>query len=593
MAKFPQNKIWKQNNLSDLFGDIWSSWNLDLTSSPGKLKTTRTLNVVSQSGSNPTDCGIAVAFRYYDSQHFALTGNDGGTGIIFASGTERTSFSQSSVSGDPTTVSSRYSDMEIFNDILYVSVVGTDLYKNNAGTWTDTAAITGVVSGVPHLLCVYTDRLYITADYAKITSINTSDTSAGTIGSASYTLDLGNPQVNTITFMRATSEGIWIGTLNRLGGKANIHLWNGVKNSVLNTYRLESSGAMAAVVKDDVIYVMENDGRLVYFNGAAFVELDRLPLKQGEYLKNALLNYNTRWIHPNGMSVQDNRILMLIDGRYRSGNLTAEENIGSGVWEWSKETGLYHKYSLSYMLNSSGTLRDYGQNRLSSVGAIYSFKSFSTSASDNGSILVGAQLFTDGTNTRNYILIDDLNGDTAQKYGYFVTPKIFTQNLTEIWNRLVIRFKKFLDSGDTLTVKYRTEDAEPTEITITTWSASNKVRTSTSISSYSAGDEIEFLQGEGAGKCFHIESTSDLGGGITEITLDGSFVNMTGDDGKARLQKWKKFGSFSATTADFKEFPLLSAKNSPWVQLKICLQNTGDSYIYDAFLITKEAQAVK
>ena len=595
MRKFPQNKIWRQNNLSDLYGDIWSSFNLDLTSELGKLKTTRTLAVARSvddgSANYVLNLGLATAFRYYNGVYYACTGNDAGTGTISKGGASRnTAWGLDTSTDKPTTLSSRYSDMEVFNERLYVSLEGTTLARLDTATWLNGGvAITGGVSSVPHMLCVYGDRLYVTADYAKINSMSTAEAFGATIGTTANTLDLGNLTSNSITFMRAVSDGIWIGTVNRNGGKGHVYKWDGsLVTGGLETFKLESSGAMAGIVKDDVLYIMDNDGRLLAYNGGTFVEIDRLPIKRGEYLFFPLGNYNNRWIHPNGMTLRDSSILILVDNEYRGVTASWEENVPSGIWEWTKETGLYHKYSLSYTNDGSTTVRDYGQNYISIAGALNYIKSSSTSAVDNGSLLASAELFTDASTKDNMIFIDDLL-DEVQKYGYFVTPKIFSDKIDDVWQKILLRIKK-LTSGDEIVLKYRTEDITPLDIAITTWSGSNSVRTSTSMTAYGSGDEIEFTQGEGSGKCFKILSTSDLGGGVTEIVLNGAFTGID-SSGNARLQHWKQIGEpFTSTLADRIEKPLLNVKNSSWIQLKVCIQNTGNSYIYDALLINTTNQ---
>lgn len=593
MIKFPKNRIWRQDNNSDLYGDIWSSFNLNLSSELGKLKATRMLNVARSvddgSANYVSGLGLAVAFRYYNDKYYAAT-----NGTISTTGDSRTSAWGLDTSTDkPTTISNRYSDMEIFNNRLYVSLSGTSLARLDTSTWLNGGvAITGASSNVPHMLCSYANRLYVTADYAKINSMNTSESFGATIGTSSNTLDLGNPVVNSITFMRATSSRIWIGTVNRTGGKAHIYAWDGNQTSVNESYRLESSGAMAGLVKDDVLYVMDNDGKLLAFNGGTFVEIDRLPLKEGEYLKSALFSsssstYNERWIHPNGMTLKDSGILILINNEYRGASATWEENVPSGIWEWTKETGLYHKYSFSLGNDGSTSLRDYGQNHISLAGAVSYIKSFNNTSTDNGSLLASAQLYYDSTNTENVIAIDDL-ADEVQKYGYFITPKIFSNSFDEIWQKIYLRIKPLTTSGDELIIKYRTSESAPLDIDITTWSGSNSVKTSTTITGYGAGDEIEFTQGEGSGSCFNILSTT-TSGGLTEITLDGSFTGID-SSGKARLQHWKQIGeAFTSTSKDIMEKPL-DIKNSAWVQFKVCIKNTGNSYIYDMNLLNTNNQ---
>jgi hypothetical protein len=589
--KLPKNTIWKQDNNSDIYGDIWCSWNLDLTAELGKIKTTRMLSVARSIDDDTANyvngLGVAAAFKYYDGQYFAAT-----HGTISACGSSRTDdWALVDTADKPTTVSSLYSDMEIFNEILYVSLAGTNLSKNNAGTW-GTVAITGGASNIPHMMCKFADRLYVVADAGKINSMNTSEAFATTIGTSSYTLNLTDPTSNTITFLRATSDKIWIGTVNQLGGNGCIYAWGGteVDGSDLEIYNLESSGAMAGVVKDDVLYVMDNDGRLLAFNGGTFIKLDRIPFATGKYGFFALGNYNQRWIHPNGMTIKDNSVLILIDNEYRGNTPSWEENVHSGIWEWTKETGLYHKYSLSLTNHDATSVKDYGQSKISSAGALVFFKSASTDADDNGSLLASSQLFYSGSSTENHIFIDDLN-NTIRKCGHLITPKIFSTNLKDIWQKIFLRIKQFTTSGDQIIIKYRTSEATPTEIIITTWSGSNSVKTSTSISDYAAGDEIEFLQGEGAGRSFKILSIADLGSGVSEIFLDGSFVGLSGAAGRARLQHWKQIGvAFTSTVDSLIEKPILEAGSSTWIQFKIEIMNTGNSYIYDITLENKVNQ---
>lgn len=585
MIRIPQKTVWRQDNKNDLFGDIWSSFNLDLTSKPGNLKTTRMLNVVSQEGTNETTIGLSVGFRYYNSQYWAAT-----NGTPSFAGTSRISFSISTAENISTTVSNRYSDIEIFNNVLYVSLSGTNLAKNNAGTW-GTVAITSGASNVPHMMCVYGSRLYVVADSGKINSMNTSETFAA-LGDP-YTLQLTDPTSNTITFLRPTSNRIWIGTINQNGGRANVYAWDGVSTSVNETYKIDSAGALSGVVKDDTLYIVDANGKLMVFNGGGFTELDRLPINPDDYLFYPLGAYNERWIHPNGMTVQDDRILMLINNEYRGASPTTEENVPSGIWEWTKDTGLYHKYSSSYHLVTGGSVTDYGQNNVDVVGALSYIKSSSTSATDNGALLAGIATFTgSGATAQNLILIDDTN-DTIQKYGYFVTPKIFSKNVNDIWQKIYLRFKKFLSATDKIVVKYRTSDAATLAEASITWNnGGTSFQTSSTITTWAVGNEVEVIQGVGSGKCAHITAITDLGGGVSEVELDETFTGATATStGKARAQTWTKLGSYSAQTDEIYSRSIDTAPSN-WIQFKVCLQNTGNSYLYDLLIANNANQKI-
>ena len=400
---------------------------------------------------------------------------------------------------------------------------------------------------------------------------------------------------NVITFLRPVSNGIWIGTVNSRGGKGNIYFWDGEQTSINATYHLESAGALAGVIRDDVLYCMDADGRLLAFNGETFVEVDRLPIKEN-YLTGALLATGDRWIHPNGMTVVDDRILLLIDNNYYIGSLkdTIQENIPSGIWEWSKDTGLYHKYSLSHCPVSGGgggSITDYGQNRfgvsgaLGIPGACAFLKQNQTPASDNGVLFAGAKLSTTATAQIFGIFIDDLN-DTVQKYGYFVTPKIYSQNLQDAWQKVYIRHRKLLNSTDKIIVKYRVEEDDPVEATITWVDTDTFTVTASAVPDLAVGDEVEVIQGDGSGKCAHVSSFT----GTTTLTvnLDDTFTGVTTRTAKARFQKWKKCGEGTDQTVKFHQFPI--GANNTWVQIKVCMQFTDENEIDDLLLVNKPNQ---
>ncbi len=584
MIKIPSQNKWIQANRGDMFGSIWSSFNIDLTLNISKLRTNRMLTVARGVDDSTTTyvngIGLSAAFAIYDGKHWAAT-----TGTISRAGTPRTAvWSLDTTTDKPTTCSNRYSDIEIFNEIMYVSLAGTNLSKNDGGTW-GTVAITGGISNVAHMMTSYAKRLYVVADEAKINSMDIAESFGATIGTSSNTLDLTNPSSNTITFLKATSSRVWIGTVNTLGGRGHIYAWDGEQTSVNEAYDLESSGAMAAVVKDDVLYVVDNDGRLMAFNGGAFIEIDRFPIKQGEYLFGPLLDDNERWIHPNGITLQDDRILILIDNEYRGSSATSEERVSSGIWEYTPETGLYHKYALSALNATSGTQLDYGQNRVSRVGALEAIKSSSTSAADNGALFAGIELFTDDTGKEIHIQIDDLN-DTTQKYGYIVTPKIYTKSFTSLedsWQKVFIRHKKLINSSDKIIVKYRVEEQDADVATITWVDTDTFTVTAADVTSLAIGDEVEVIQGDGSGKCAHVASFT----GTTTLTvnLDDTFTGVTTNTAKARFQKWIKCGEGTDQTVKFHEFPI--GDNDTWVQLKICMQFTNANEVDDLLLINE------
>lgn len=584
MIKIPNNSKWYQSNRGDIFGSIWSSMGIDLThqrdNGRGNVRLNRML--LGATSATLTDMGTPVAFRTLNNITFALAGAD-----LYKQGAAHTS-SWSKVSSSPGNFSI-HSDMEIFNSKLYISE-GTDddLQSYDGSTWTELA---GFATGAskPHMMCVYANQLYIsgaTGGNSVIKGINTSE-------SLVVTLTIVDEPKNIITFLRPTTNGIWIGTVNSRGGKGTVWFWDGVQTSPNVAYHLESAGALAGVIKDNTLYIVDVDGRLLYFNGSTFLEVDRLPIKEN-YLTFSLGDSNTRWIHPNGMTVADNRILFLIENQYYIGALkdTIEENVPSGIWEWSEDTGLYHKYGLCNTPLSGaggGTVVDYGQNRIGTAGACAFIKQNRNPSDDNGTLFAGARIYTNATSLIYGIFIDDLN-DTVQKYGYFITPKIYSQNVEDVWQKVYIRHKKLLESTDKIVVKYRVDEEPPAEATITWVDTNTFTSTDADFANYIAGDEIEVIQGDGSGKCAHISSISENAGTYT-VNLDDTFSGVTTNTAKVRMQKWIKSAEQTSQTVRYMPFPIM--RQGTWVQIKVCMQFTGQNELDDMILLNETSQPAK
>lgn len=570
--KIPKDNQWRQENNSEKGGSLWASFNLNLTELLGNLRITRMLSVA-----NNTDLsgmGLPGAFKFYQNDFYAsATGR-----VIQRLGNDRTgTWTLNTTSGAPTGLDSKYSDLIVFNDTLRVSLgTGSTHYIWNGSTWSS-FSWTGALANRRQTFVSFASRLYMSTEDAKIVGIDSPATSY----SADATLDLLNSSANTIMFMVATSSRIWIGTLNTEGGQGKVFAWDGESTDPNEVYLLESSGAMAGVVKDDVLYIMDNDGKLMGFNGGTFVEIDRLPIKKGKYLVNAFDEDALRWIHPNGMCLQDNRILILVNIEYHGATASYEERAPSGVWEWSEETGLYHKYSMSPYKAIGGSFIDHGQNILEDVGALAYIKSISNSATDNGQILAGATLFTNASSSVIHVLTDDLN-DTVVKYGWLVTPKIYSNNVDETWQKIFVRHKPLLTSTDRIIGKYRTTDVPATDATIT-WATDVQITSTADLSDYVKGDEVEIIQGSGSGKTAHITSISESGGTYT-VNLDDSFLNVIGTS-KARFQKWRKLDTQASQLKSFLETSV--NQTSTWIQLKICMNWTGKNEV-DDILFTNE-----
>jgi hypothetical protein len=574
-----------QTNRSDVLGSLWSTFGVDLESNRGALRVSPRLRVNS-STADLENLGCPVAFKFFDTKIWTVAGSR----VFYGGTTPNVTFTQDTSEGTPTNCSSDTADLEIFNTRLWVTSQTKLLSKaaNDSGTgaWTERATIE---SGLNHKLCFFPkfNRLYF-VDPFNIKSIDTTDTVAT---SGDYYLDTTFIPAPLVIDIKASKSFIWIARANSnavTDGYGAVQSWDGISNTV-TTYKLKARGAFALVVSpdDDTPYVMDSNGVLSKFNGSGFAEVGRLPYKNQLPLDPSGLA-NNRFIHPNGLLItKSNSVLALINNLNNDNSATIEENIPSGVWEWSDSNGFVHSRPISYNTVANTTVTDYGQNRISRAGALAEMNRASTTSSRSGTIMAGATYFTDATNTASAILIDD-SLDVVQKYGYLVTSKIFANTISrdgsisidDTWQKVYPRHKKLLDSADSITIKYRTEEQNP-NIYEVEWAGAEALVMADE-PAYEVGDEVEIIQGAGSGKCAHItlimEQPSENN---WLVALDDSFEGATGT-AKARFQKWKKIGTQTSQRDSFFEGTI----NTPatWIQLKVCMQFKGEDEINDIIL---------
>jgi len=589
---YPPNKKWTQLNLGDIFGSIYISKNIDLVENFARLRLGKRLVLNTSSDDLAEITGVPVGFRYFSSAFYTALGN--GTGYIFKATSIANSFTKvangGSVSGAPTQISSDTDDIEIFsnkNDApeLCVSCAADQkvYYSTDGLTWSTVADVGG--AGDAMMLCSYADRMYCTSGKRKIKSWDGDHTlvspSATKPNANSYAVWLRDTNL-VITFLRAVSDGIWIGTVNNSGGKGYMYKWDGQSPSVNTSYKLESSGALACTIKNDIPFIIDGYGKLLAFNGGTFKEVEggKLNRINNKLLYSPFQRTNTRFIHPNGLALINGRISAAIDGtNYDVANHagTQENTIPSGIWEYDENCGFYHKHSFS-LSKSTGNIIDYGQVRIYGVGGLNEVITAQSPITTDGSFLAGCSYRTDSTKsltgTKFGIFYDNFL-DTLQKSGYVVTTKIETENVKQKWNKIIAFFKKFLSSTDKMIIKYQTEDTVSTEAPITWGDGADYFTTTTDISSYEVGDEIEVIQGKGSGICTHITKITDLGGGTSEVEIDESNSAITGaDTALVRFDKWIKTEAYTSQDDDFHPFPIDSA-NSHYIKLKIYMVFTG------------------
>ena len=591
MITLPNNKQWTQSNLSDAQGSLVGTFNVDLTANLGRARVRRTIQTTRQTV-NIDLTNYPVGFKVFDSgaNIWTAAGSSGvGKTHKSASASANSVFLPDTTTGFPTDCDSTLSDIEVTafgGATSYLCVTANSkLYYRSNGNWSNTSLLAG---GGPWMMTAYASRLYVAiSGISKIVAATNPTTGLGT---AVLTLD----DIYRPTFLRSSSNRIWIGTRANTG-KGYIFEWDGASAQVTRAYRLESQGAIACVIKNDLPWVIDTEGRLLTYAGGSFREVDRLPGLSGKLFLQATNPVNDRFIHPNGMTLNEGKINMLIRNEIGdaispvSGSIP--EFCPSGIWEYDENIGLYHKNSLSYLFANTNILTDYGQNRLAGVGALSEMKLPNVAANDTGNLLAGATVYTNASLTDAGIFTDDtfenVSGTNAatQASGYLVTPWIDSPNVQDVWQKIFVTYKQFLTATDKIILKYRTTEAIPLEISIT-WVTTSKFTTTTNVLGRE-GQEVEVTQGTGSGKTAHI-TTIDVAGSVYTVNLDDTFTGVTTGTAKARLQAWVKLGEITGQTAEVSELSI--GAQSPRIQLKCCMLFTGKNELHRLALVNQGHQ---
>lgn len=595
-----KNYRYLQTNRSDVLGSLWSSFNIDLQSNPGRLRLSQKL-VTNTTSSDDADLGLPCAFEYFDDRWWAICGTR-----VFKNSSDAItgSFSEDASTGAQTDYTPRESDLKVFNDRLW-STTTDNLYSkaqgSGTGDWTSRDALGGGIHQMNYFK--KHNRLYYIDNSDTISSIGTADDVKNSVGD--YFIDLGLPNSKEITCIDSNSDSMWIGTRSTsnsaigLGTEGSICQWDGISSQIIREFKINAAGVMAICIVDDIPYAIDSEGRILQFTGYSFKEIGRLPVSRVLLTGATVTGSDLFFVHYNGMiPTKNNTILIMVDNTNSDNGETINENLPSGIWEIDLNNGnVTHRYSLTLKSRTGSDVTDFGQNRILAAGAIKSNPFSSDSTAGRGTLLVGAGYYTDATTTKYGIFIDspaepasDVEG---QKRGYIVTTWFESSDIVESWKEITAAFRLFLASTSKLIFKYRFSETTPVYATIT-WVDTTHFTTTTNISGYgpnatgfdgSIGGEVEILQGTGSGACVHITNISESGGTYT-VTIDNAVTGVTTGTAKARFQKWIKI--LPEITGQVLPYGRVSIdKKNTVVEIKMVMEFTGNDE-FNKFILNSE-----
>lgn len=565
--KIPKKTIPIQVNQGNVFGDIWASWNLDLLSNIGKIR------VSPQSlwkYTIPIDASIAItpfAFTRTSAggadKWWALCGRFlynrgfgwGGAG-----------WAVDDIGGTPT-CSATGSDITPFDEALIVSL-NESIYQLASGTWTSAWNTISLTSGgIPHPLKVSFNNKLLIGNGNEIVSVltdNTVDTKA-----------MNLPKEFRIEWIKSSKSAIWVGARNLNGGEAEVFLWDGYSENYNQSFKVGSEYVFSCVIKDEVPYIVNGYGQLMAFTGGGFSEIARFPIALNK--KYSLYTSSSVYqpIHRNGMAIIDNQIHILLKASLIGQTSTFLENQLSGVWAYTTETGLHHRFSLTK--DTGANIADFGSPVIHTIGALWQIPKYN-GATPGGSFLAGATFFKEEADSTLIagILSLDTDDDSINKLGYLITPEIHTSDIDEKWQKIYLLFKKLQNATDKIVIKYRQvrkyDDIVSSLISTGNWITNTTATVSLGSVELSEGNEIEILSGEGSG--LSAEITTITGTSVKTLTMDTAVVDASGQF-SFRNEAWITLGKINDQVRENKDFTL--GINSSWIQFKIILYGKGNS----------------
>jgi len=497
----------RQKNVGDVYGELWATRNIDLTTSPGKIKLARPTEQIVTDTQLEGDRieGIAV-YGGSSDVHF-LTDNH-----LYKISVDGTGFSERvAVSGGKDLISAF--------DLLLIPT-DDDIASWNDSTlvtdyWTNTLSGTALDTNYPHNLHLSEEgqaTLTVT-DGPKIRYYRKTGTTKH------FSINLLEQHI--AISLASGSRSNWVGTYSTTGDNAFVYEWKVGNEEATEKYEVEARAVLAMQTLNDVPYLITERGELQKFNGVGFTTVNTLPIYNEpiflDGVETALVqsNNSSRPVHPKGMKRFADGLLITINTEAVDGDNPNDRAL-SGNWYFNPaNNSLHHLHGFD------------GDAETNSSAPLF------TVNDKNGRVYFGGEKILSGSSDEVGLFRENLTAD-AVNYGYFVTTEMHADNFEDIFKSMFL--SSLQDTSDKIVVKYR--EGKSLSLPIfgeATWLDGSTFNTTEDFSALSVGDEIEIMRGAGAGRCAHITEIS-ASASTYSITLDteigtaGELFNAKGDN---------------------------------------------------------------
>ena len=545
----------RQANRGETSGELYSTFNIDLSSNKGKIKTSKRMKEVIDSGidldfNKPEDL-IIFAEKYY-----LIT--QGGTFVcnISLDPTDVSNWSQETGITNSTTPNDTMSAVVFEGDLLIsedTDINSWDGFSETANWWTTatTPVDTALTDEVPHIMYSHKggqETLFVT-NGNEIRYYNS------TAGHSTITLD----STLTTSCVAGGVSAVWVGTYSSTSDSAyvyEVYVGEQIDSAPVarNAYRVNARGVLAIEVINNVPYIFTETGEIQVFNGAGFVTVANFPFSWGDEYPSGVSVGNLATtgvslpIHPNGTQAKQDSIFILLNSEKSGSDDTLGDRTPSGIWEFDTKTGV-----LNHFASFTESTGDKGHVLLEKSGPLM--------ITDNEYTFALAGAFPVGS-TKGSMFAND---NTSSGFGYFTTKEIESDSVTDIFKELYLKTKTLSD-GESASIKHREVKSDLIFADVT-FADTNVVNTTDSIT-VSKGDEVTFLYGSHGGRIAHITDIT-TSATVTSIVLDID-IGIAGDTGRIVVENWKLIDDdYTSKDGEYKKIGV--NQDSPWIQYKVVL----------------------
>jgi hypothetical protein len=563
----------RQINIGDYAGEIWESFNLDFSTIPGKIKTSKQLKRILTDAQLGTPSGI-VDLIIWDSKYIIVTEDGMYTCSVTNDPTNSANWSATSIAEDLDLSSS----VVVFNDgtntRLRIALDTNIAEWNGAATydatwWTVDKAGTALNAGVPHMMEVVQSQketLYVT-DGSRVQYYEK--------GAASTQIVELDSNVTASCLAAGLSGAMWVGTYSETTGKAFVYeIYTNEQVGGTPVYRqaypVEGRAVLAIWVMDNTPYIITETGAIQQFNGAGFTTVAQFPfLLSGRPLDGVIPGQiqdssRVRPIHPRGVKNYGSYTYILLNAMSEADRYASTNRLHSGVWEFNHDTNsLTHKFAVKSTDDENGEAVLTGTGPLLIVDNSYTF------------MLAGCDP-TSAASVSEMYAVQNTYGTS-----WFTTPEILSQVETDSFLR-VIHKANIKDDGVIYTL-YRTTKRD-TIYGTANWVSSTEFVTTDDWSTVEIGDLVRVSEGYGAGHWAMVDNKSSSATTYTiklsrEIGLNGQTSYVYSDNYNLVSD------TYTATDGEHKRVGL--DVQSAWIQVMVILEGDIEYRMFDLVDMTK------